>query len=926
MTFLVTIGCRVKGKFGPLVEGQGAKRRTRSVLIGTVVASRPEKTWRVYWDDICRTADHSKGLSFVARRDPSLSDIDLATLNLPEFYLGNADHLRNYNSTSARSTNSSPPTSTITDASEDDLSRHNEVAARILANTASTATASTPSAGAATISAPPAGAAATTTPAAAATSTPAGTAATPADTATTTTPTGTTPAGTATTIGTAAVTGTAGTEPLGATGAEDTEEPDDGENPSYDENEYDLDPNWIIEEMMLEGDHHTQQRARYLREKANMIERKVSVTVGKQLETTTWIMRDDVKSDETNQKVEFHKKLGIRGFDFNHLPVRADGKNDRINFLDLVKHLWPGDWKAQVVNANKYIKEFNDSKAKSRRRIHPISHKEFWAFFGILLVARLEGTPGGNLWKTGGKTEGYKEILNLDLKVMKQYRFKELVTYLPFMWADESLKGTDPWWQIVRAFESFAENRKRTVLSSNDLTVDESMSALRPRTTKTGNLPHLSFVKRKPEDLGTEAKTGACTEVYMMLWMEICRAKEDPNGRDFFVEWKKKTTATTLRFLRDTCQRDLYQKSDEERSAENPHQLKTGINENATEDCVMGDSWFGSVATVLAARKALPEKKSCIVQIKTAHSRSPKLFVENTMKDWPGGTHMVMETTIEGEKLFCVGYKYSKRKCLVFLFNEGASHTEPGEPYMARWVDDNGNSRYREVPRPFCCSKYFKYSNVIDVHNQMRQKELRLEKHWVTQDGFFRLLTTIFGVCVVDVWNGYKYHLPDRHRHKECELMDVVNMMAMDLLQNKESDSISSTSTNDERSLIIGLAHSEVTLLSPSSAVSNITNPTFDTDTDETMMEVEVARHQLVLCQDTVSVGRKRHISKTGYVRMVEGTRRLRYNCRECKEKGLKRRVSYYCAGCAAPRDCLKYWCCVECYVDHSKKKVRTCE
>jgi len=202
---------------------------------------------------------------------------------------------------------------------------------------------------------------------------------------------------------------------------------------------------------MFEGNHHAQQSASYLREKAAMIARKDSVTVGKQLDSTTWTVRDDVKSDATNMEKEFHKKMGIRGFDFNHLPVRADGKNNHINFLDLVKYLWPGDWTAQVETANKYIKDFNDAKkTRSKRRIAPISHKEFWAFFGILLVARLEGTQGGNLWKAGGKTEGYKDIMDLYLKVMKQYRFKELITYLPFMWADESLKGTDPWWQIIR--------------------------------------------------------------------------------------------------------------------------------------------------------------------------------------------------------------------------------------------------------------------------------------------------------------------------------------------------------------------------------------------------------------------------------------------------------------------------------------------
>ena len=38
---------------------------------------------------------------------------------------------------------------------------------------------------------------------------------------------------------------------------------------------------------------------------------------------------------------------------------------------------------------------------------------------------------------------------------------------------------------------------------------DESMSAIRFRTTAKGNLPHLSYILRKPEPLGTEFNTVA---------------------------------------------------------------------------------------------------------------------------------------------------------------------------------------------------------------------------------------------------------------------------------------------------------------------------------------------------------------------------------------------------------------------------------
>ena len=41
-------------------------------------------------------------------------------------------------------------------------------------------------------------------------------------------------------------------------------------------------------------------------------------------------------------------------------------------------------------------------------------------------------------------------------------------------------------------------------------------------------------------------------------------------------------------------------------------------------------------------------------------------------------------------------------------------------------------------------------NNVIDVHNHMRKKVLRPEKHWVTNDDYFQIFKSVLSVCVVD--------------------------------------------------------------------------------------------------------------------------------------------------------------------------------
>ena len=59
-----------------------------------------------------------------------------------------------------------------------------------------------------------------------------------------------------------------------------------------------------------------------------------------------------------------------------------------------------------------------------------------------------------------------------------------------------------------------------------------------------------------------------------------------------------------------------------------------------------GDSWFGLIKAVSEVRKL--GHHACL-NIKTAHSRCPKAFLEETMKDFPGGTWIVLEGHAEKE-------------------------------------------------------------------------------------------------------------------------------------------------------------------------------------------------------------------------------------------------------------------------------------
>ena len=90
------------------------------------------------------------------------------------------------------------------------------------------------------------------------------------------------------------------------------------------------------------------------------------------------------------------------------------------------------------------------------------------------------------------------------------------------------------------------------------------------------------------------------------------------------------------------------------------------------------------------------------------------------------------------------------KKAPKLCFQHLPGHTEEGKPYVAKWKDAHNNTRTRNVPHPDMISKYFGSSNVVDLFNQSRQFDLKLEKHWVTEDGYFRLITSLFGIVVTD--------------------------------------------------------------------------------------------------------------------------------------------------------------------------------
>ena len=234
-------------------------------------------------------------------------------------------------------------------------------------------------------------------------------------------------------------------------------------------------------------------------------------------------------------------------------------------------------------------------------------------------------------------------------------------------------------------------------------------------------------------------------------------------------------------------------------------------NEGNMRSLICADSWFGSVKMVeamkclhqkprqptardrrsyfVAVDKELGQNNNApevICAIKTNTGWFPQEELQKEMEGYPSGAYLVLECKAPGTNvdLVAIGYKYNSRKTLTFAMSKNAETTEPGYPYIARFADEHGNVRERRVLRPKCLSVYFGVSNIIDVHNHFRQGILRLEMLWKTPNPWFRLVSTIIGVTVVDCHTAVKFHL-GRQFAGSCGIEQFADCLAWDLTHNK---------------------------------------------------------------------------------------------------------------------------------------------
>jgi len=98
---------------------------------------------------------------------------------------------------------------------------------------------------------------------------------------------------------------------------------------------------------------------------------------------------------------------------------------------------------------------------------------------------------------------------------MEKNEFKAFQSAAPYCFCDKKYwyidKRDRPWDIFMPCLNSYNDKRKKLIVTVL-LMLDESMSGWRPKTSKLGGLPNYTYEPRKPVPLGTMLRNGVeCT-------------------------------------------------------------------------------------------------------------------------------------------------------------------------------------------------------------------------------------------------------------------------------------------------------------------------------------------------------------------------------------------------------------------------------
>ena len=288
---------------------------------------------------------------------------------------------------------------------------------------------------------------------------------------------------------------------------------------------------------------------------------------------------------------------------------------------------------------------------------------------------------------------------------------------------------SDRWSSVRDFFSGFNVRRVATVVPSDRLTVDESMSANRTRRTVKNHvphgLPHQAKIERKPEGVGCKIRCVIDGRSTVMLQLELQESQEEMATKKYIRDGEKAGTAGVLRLV------------------------EPWFNSART---VYGDSAFGSVNTAVKLRE---HGLHFMGMVKQAHREFPKKYLKNLALPERSGESRYLATTKNDFPLIAAAWWDKNTKHLISTAGTNAV-APPHRRIRYRLQDDGTSQRFEKTAKTSAIPhEYFSFAQKIDVHNHRRQGILALERKISTRSWSFRLISTVLGMIMVDAYMMY---------------------------------------------------------------------------------------------------------------------------------------------------------------------------
>ncbi len=382
----------------------------------------------------------------------------------------------------------------------------------------------------------------------------------------------------------------------------------------------------------------------------------------------------------------------------------------------------------------------------------------------IIIAAATQFESGyENLWRRGmkGRLRLYPDFG----RFMGINEMKAFCSAAPFCWADEvhwyKPQRDTPWEVFLPALSEF-NDRRRLLVKTMLLMLDESMSGWRPKTSKFGGLPNYTYEPRKPVPLGTMFRNGVECMSGVLVHQDVVQLSEVQSRKDFFNELSHLPGEVYINVHASEVLRQVS---------------GAGIPEGGW---VGGDAWFGSVLAAVEVKKRLGVYSTFVVKQNVDYF--PMIPLCSVLKarygDRPAGHWVVFCTELSGVKVLAIAYAWSQTSIAYFVSTCGS--TQPSETcYETHFEDEYGVITTKQIARPHVLEWVYDYLPLIDEHNKQRQNILGLEKKWPTKNCWFRLLVTLVGMSVVDLHRIYLNH--DKGKYQLMSVLQFLEELCLKL-------------------------------------------------------------------------------------------------------------------------------------------------